>query len=159
MPAKALGEEGFRWFLGVVEDRDDPEKRGRVRVRVHGLHDSSEAVVPKATLPWAPVMLPATSSSQKQVGVSATGLQVGSTVFGFFVDGSETTMPIVMGSLPGKGDIPQLASEKPSINKQKVGPEPDSPYSAKYPYNKVMQTEAGHVIEIDDTPNAERIHV
>ena len=28
-----------------------------------------------------------------------------------------------------------------------------------YPYNKVLQTEAGHVLEIDDTPKAERINV
>lgn len=28
-----------------------------------------------------------------------------------------------------------------------------------YPYNKVICTESGHLIELDDTPNAERIHV
>jgi|TARA_B100001094_G_scaffold225834_1_gene220105 hypothetical protein len=28
-----------------------------------------------------------------------------------------------------------------------------------YPYNKVLQTEAGHVLEIDDTPKAERLNV
>lgn len=36
--------------------------------------------------------------------------------------------------------------------------EPASPYNAKYPYNSVTQTESGHVIEVDDTPGAERIH-
>lgn len=36
--------------------------------------------------------------------------------------------------------------------------EPESPYNAKYPYNKVTETESGHVIEVDDTPGAERIH-
>lgn len=34
-----------------------------------------------------------------------------------------------------------------------------SPYNTTYPYNKVIQTESGHVIEIDDTPNSERLHV
>ena len=28
-----------------------------------------------------------------------------------------------------------------------------------YPYNKVLQTEAGHVLEIDDTPKSERLNV
>ena len=28
-----------------------------------------------------------------------------------------------------------------------------------YPNNKVTQTPSGHVIEIDDTPDAERIHI
>ncbi len=37
--------------------------------------------------------------------------------------------------------------------------EPPSPYAAKYPLNKVFQSESGHVQEYDDTPNAERVHV
>lgn len=32
------------------------------------------------------------------------------------------------------------------------------PYNAKYPYNKVTQTESGHVMELDDTPGSERVH-
>ena len=28
-----MGMDGFLWFAGVVEDREDPEKAGRVRVR------------------------------------------------------------------------------------------------------------------------------
>jgi hypothetical protein len=36
--------------------------------------------------------------------------------------------------------------------------EPSSPYNANYPYNHVTQTESGHVIEFDDTPEYERIH-
>jgi uncharacterized protein YcbK (DUF882 family) len=37
--------------------------------------------------------------------------------------------------------------------------QPESPYKAQYPYNKVTQTEQGHIIEIDDTPGAERLHI
>lgn len=37
--------------------------------------------------------------------------------------------------------------------------QPISPYNAKYPYNLVRETESGHVIEFDDTPNSERIHM
>lgn len=37
--------------------------------------------------------------------------------------------------------------------------EPQSPYNGEYPYNKVTQTESGHVIEIDDTPGNERLHI
>lgn len=36
--------------------------------------------------------------------------------------------------------------------------EPQSPYAAQYPYNHVYESESGHVIEIDDTPGAERLH-
>jgi hypothetical protein len=37
--------------------------------------------------------------------------------------------------------------------------EPENPYAAKYPHNKVLFTESGHVQEFDDTPGAERINV
>ena len=37
--------------------------------------------------------------------------------------------------------------------------EPENPYNATYPFNRVVKTESGHVIEIDDTPDAERINV
>jgi len=36
--------------------------------------------------------------------------------------------------------------------------EPEIPYNAIYPYNHVHQTESGHIIEMDDTPNHERLH-
>ena len=36
--------------------------------------------------------------------------------------------------------------------------EPFPAYSAQYPYNKVLETESGHIQEFDDTPGAERIH-
>jgi uncharacterized protein YcbK (DUF882 family) len=37
--------------------------------------------------------------------------------------------------------------------------EPESAYRGAYPYNKVTQTESGHIIEIDDTPGSERLHI
>lgn len=37
--------------------------------------------------------------------------------------------------------------------------QPDSPFRGAYPFNKVTQTESGHIIEIDDTPGSERLHV
>lgn len=37
--------------------------------------------------------------------------------------------------------------------------QPESPFKGEYPYNKVTQTESGHIIEVDDTPGSERIHV
>ena len=33
-----MGLDGFVWFTGVVEDRNDPAKLGRVRVRCLGFH-------------------------------------------------------------------------------------------------------------------------
>jgi len=36
--------------------------------------------------------------------------------------------------------------------------EPTTPYNTQYPFNKVKETEGGHIQEFDDTPGAERIH-
>ena len=37
--------------------------------------------------------------------------------------------------------------------------EPGSPYAAEFPYNYVEESESGHLIEIDDTPTAERVNI
>ena len=36
---------------------------------------------------------------------------------------------------------------------------PADPYNASYPKNHVYESESGHLLEFDDTPNKERIHV
>jgi hypothetical protein len=38
-------------------------------------------------------------------------------------------------------------------------PEPNPPYAASYPFNHITQTESGHILEMDDTPGAERINI
>ena len=37
--------------------------------------------------------------------------------------------------------------------------QPESAYRAAYPYNKVTETESGHIFEVDDTPGSERLHI
>jgi len=97
-----MGINGFLWFTGVVEDRQDPLKSGRVRVRIVGSHTSDINKLPTSELPWCLVMLPVTSSGVSGVGQSATGLVEGSWVFGFFRDGIFKQEPVVLGSLPGR---------------------------------------------------------
>jgi predicted chitinase len=46
----------------------------------------------------------------------------------------------------------------PKANGEGSWEQPLAPYGAQYPYNKVMETESGHVQEWDDTPGQERIH-
>ena len=48
-----MGRDGFIWFAGVVEDRQDPLKLGRVRVRCLGYHTDDRNVLPTEDLPWA----------------------------------------------------------------------------------------------------------
>lgn len=49
------GEDHY--FIGnhraIVEDNDDPQKAGRVRVRIYGLHSPFGTETPTGDLPWA----------------------------------------------------------------------------------------------------------
>ena len=63
-----LGQDGFYWGIGVVEDRFDPEKLNRIRVRWLGIHDDDKDKILTKDLPWAQVMQPVSSSSMAGVG-------------------------------------------------------------------------------------------
>lgn len=157
-----MGESGFRWFFGIVEDIKDPLMLGRVKVRIINEHDDK---VKTGDLTWSHVMMPTTSGSFHGVG-DTPGLLVGSSVLGFFIDSNEKQLAMILGSFPiipgmdkDKHSISTLAREKQNIEKEKIGPEPASPYKAEYPFNRVIHSRSGHVIEIDDTPQHERIHI
>ena len=56
-------------YFGTVEDRNDPQEIGRVRVRVFGLHSSDKINdIPTSSLPWAPVMNPTTTPGNSGLG-------------------------------------------------------------------------------------------
>ena len=124
-----------RWFVGeVVNVTDDPLKLGRVRVRAYGVYDGVEK---DEDLPWAQVVVPVTTGAHQGNG-QYLGMLVGTQVFGIFLDGKNSQLPLVVGSIPKHGDQNPLADKN-------------------YPHNKVYQTERGHTKEYDDTEGNERI--
>ena len=175
----SLGKEQFFWFHGVVEDIDDPKMLGRVKVRVFGIHSQDKLNIPTVDLPWGSVISPIQSASNAGIGVSPTGVDVDSHVVGFFRDGLNAQDPIIIGTTNGiqndESDVNKLArgvveetiieNRNNSIDENIITAdggtwsEPVSDYNATYPNNKVIETKAGHIIEIDDTEGAERIHV
>lgn len=189
----------FIWWQGVVEDINDPEQLGRVRVRIIGYHTDDKTLIPTNTLPWSSVSLDVTTGGTSELGKSPVGIKNGAHVWGFFRDGHNAQDPIVVGVLIGipstktptnigfsdpsgkfplsdrlgepdssrlsRGNTSDTAIENKnnslidsitSVNES--WSEPKSPYNAQYPHNSVNQTESGHVIEVDDTPGAERLH-
>ena len=102
-----MGLDGFIWFIGVVEDRNDPSKLGRVKVRCLGFHSEDKNDIPTADLPWAHVMHPVTDPSMQGMGMTPSFLVEGTWVVGFFRDAKEKQQPIIMGTLPG---YPQTVS-------------------------------------------------
>tara|TARA_B100000579_G_scaffold434377_1_gene455157 strand:+ start:1023 stop:2390 length:1368 start_codon:yes stop_codon:yes gene_type:complete len=226
-----MGLDGFIWFVGVVENRNDPAELGRVQVRCLGYHTEDLSLIPTADLPWAHVMHPVTDPSMQGLGNTPSFLVEGSWVVGFFRDAREKQQPVIMGTLPGypeelpdtelgfndptgtypneskiysghglsESDVSRLArgieseeheglklrrrlkqddipiatkphiptvSDSSTAEERTTWSEPDPksvasnliPYpSAKYPYNHVYESEAGHIQEIDDTPGGERL--
>lgn len=95
-----------RWFLGMVINNVDPftEPTGRVQVRIYGIHDNVEKIS-NSNLPWAVVLLPATEGGVDGIGRSPD-LKPGAQVFGIFLDGEDSQLPLVLGSIP-RVSIPQ----------------------------------------------------
>jgi len=212
-----LGKNNFIWFNGVVEDRNDPQKLGRLRVRCVGIHTDNKDDLPTADLPWSQLIHPITSSGISGLGHSPGFIVEGTWVFGYFRDGYAMQEPMVIGTLPGKpveladsskgfydpnGIYPKYKDEVdtnrlavndtaqphlglelrkltrkqnvPTADFDAVGVEdhisvaieasdgdtwsqPDIPYAAVYPYNHVFESESGHIFEIDDTKDNERL--
>ena len=221
-----MGKDGFQWFVGVVEDRNDPKTLGRVRVRCLGYHTEDLIKLPTSDLPWAHPMNPITSATVSGLGQTPLGVVEGTWVVGFFTDGSTAQQPMIMGTLPGvpstlptkdavigfqdyiHGNYPKYAetdmnrlavNEKtddeesnphstltqrratrdlavgtamidgvvdgvapfdPDLDESNGGKwdQPEIPYNATYPRNHVFESESGHLREIDDTIDNERIH-
>ena len=95
-----MGQDGFNWFVGIVEDRADPDKAGRVRVRCLGYHTSDIQKIPMEDLPWASVMMPVTAGANSGIGFSPHFLLEGTWVVGFFRDLAKQE-PVIIGALPG----------------------------------------------------------
>lgn len=89
------GRNGYIWWTGVVEDRKDPLKTGRVRVRIIGWHPEKLTELPTEQLPWAIVLLPTSGAK------SFSGPKEGDWVHGHFLDGESAQQPVVVGVYPG----------------------------------------------------------
>ncbi len=87
------GKNGFVWWIGVVEDRQDPLKLGRVRVRCVGWHAENKMLLPTDLLPWAMPMMPMNNTNPYAP-------REGDMVFGFFTDGEAGQDLVVVGVFP-----------------------------------------------------------
>ena len=99
MSESFAGISKFVWFVGVVEDRMDPEYAGRLRVRCLAHHTADKTLIPTEDLMWAsPIFADGGISG---LG-SSPGLFVeGTHVMGYFRDGLERQEPVILGTLPG----------------------------------------------------------
>lgn len=125
------------FFLGVVEDRMDPLKLGRVRVRVLGLHTHDKTLLPTEDLPWAYKVQPTTSGAITGIGHAPVGVMEGTWVLIQYID-PDKQMPFVVGSV---GGIPQ--SRNPALESFEL-------YNNET--NVVQSGSGGQVVSGDGTP-------
>ena len=167
-----MGRDGFTWWVGEVEDIEDPQKIGRTKVRIIGWYTGTGAKqaytkeVPTEDLPWAITMLPTNQAGIKNTGAKCE-LQVGAQVLGFFLDGEEAQLPVVMGNIRGFKNLSDSKSPDgvPSTE-QKIGATSvaDSTKAVSddemSPQSKTYQGEVSHggnsfVVVAGDTPGDE----
>ena len=102
--SKPDSEKMYGFFRAVVEDNNDPEKAGRVRVRIFGIHTSQlrktvDEGIPVNELPWAEPCLPIVEGSISGFGIWGIPLQ-GSHVMIFF-EANNLSQPRYFASMPG----------------------------------------------------------
>ena len=101
---KTINQEYYgddvRWFVATVIDGSPPRGlEGRVKVRIHGIHTALTKDIPQRDLPWAQVLMPGDTYGVSGLGKSCHIL-AGALVFGIFLDGQHSQLPLVIGSMP-----------------------------------------------------------
>ena len=105
----------FLWWIGQIADdstwrenqlpgkHEDansiPGWGRRYKVRIMGLHDQGENEISSDQLPWANIMYPITAGGGQTNSGQTSNLRQGMMVFGFFLDGQDQQVPIIMGVL------------------------------------------------------------
>ena len=102
---------------------------------------------------------------------SATSIRTGSVDTGFRDPNNKYPLPAYIGEPDTNrlargiidGTVVSIKDKNRRLSVSKAIGEgswdqPLSTYGAKYPFNKVLETESGHIQEFDDTPGYERIH-
>lgn len=111
-----IGRDGFRWWIGNVapfsgEGQEDQNNGGgwgnRTKVRILGYHPFDEETLPNEDLPWAQILLPTTSGSGASNIAENTKLRPSDSVFGFFLDGDNAQLPVIIGVFGRTSEVSQ----------------------------------------------------
>lgn len=90
--------DNMRWFVARVVNSNDPEARGRVQIRIFGIHNENKTEISDADLPWADCVIPTTEGGISGIG-KIPQIKPSATVFGIFTDGKTSQSPLVIGTM------------------------------------------------------------
>ena len=101
-----IGRDGFRWWIGQVASEeaqgDQLNQIGstwgcRVKVRIMGYHPQNTVELKDEDLPWAQILLSPQCGSGKANRARSIRVAPGDTVLGFFLDGDDAQLPVILG--------------------------------------------------------------
>ena len=101
-----VGRDGFRWWIGQIAPEDCQGDQinqegsswgNRIKVRIMGYHPQDLTELKNVDLPWAQVLLPTTAGSGGADRFRSIRLSPGDSVFGFFLDGDDAQLPVIVG--------------------------------------------------------------
>ena len=154
-----IGKDGFIWWIGQIAPEDvwlanfgtpteeEPDKWGiRYKVRIMGYHPYSTVELPDEDLPWAQVLTYAGNDGSHNT-FETVRMSEGSIVIGFFLDGTNAQVPIIIGTFAKTGQWEGL------IDKWKENGEPPAPFSVFGGYSKAMPEENYSVNKNDSNNN------
>ena len=108
-----LGRDGFRWWIGQIppESSHGGQINGagwgnRFKVRIMGYHPYNTVELSNEDLPWAQCLLPTTSGTGAGNNSTTVKVSPGDTVFGFFLDGDNAQIPVIMGCFGRTSQVP-----------------------------------------------------
>ena len=135
-----LGKDGFRWWIGQVAPEDAQGDQinqigntwgSRVKVRIYGYHPPNETELANDDLPWAQVLLSPQGGSGKANRARSLRISPGDIVMGFFLDGDDAQLPVILGMFANTPDYYGGTSEYTSPFEpftgytSKIKPNPD----------------------------------
>lgn len=111
-----------KFFIGVVENRNDPLRMGRCQVRIFGYHSESKELMKTEDLPWAVPIQPITSAAISGIGNAPIGPLPGTWCVGFFLDGNDCQQPAILGTIASKNVTGfEPVSSRPMIENKDLG--------------------------------------
>ena len=113
-----IGQDGFTWWVGKIAPIESQGKQvtgdgwgNRFKVRIIGYHPRGKSELKDADLPWAIALLPATAGTGAANKGQSVKYRPGDSVIGFFIDGNNAQVPVIMGALGRTNDVSQDAPD------------------------------------------------
>lgn len=115
-----IGRDGFRWWIGQIPPLESMGKQiegggwgNRFKVRILGYHPYSEVDLPNEDLPWAQCLIPTTAGSGAANVSTGVQLQQGDIVLGFFLDGDNAQIPVILATFGRTDQVPSTTYKYP----------------------------------------------